>query len=320
MLEGFSSLVLNLYRGCQTVPAPEFQNWALEQIKTIFPFYSAVWLTGWVRNCEYAVHTLHYYNQPRRILEDFDRVDPKERHVLNGRAFQNPGITFRCVAADEFSPALLAHCRRFHVEHLMPTWSVEPISGLGEMISLHRSDAERPFTEDEGRFQQSLVPHLAETWRICRMKKMLSDMPFPNGSNSGAAAVDVKHVLHLVDPGFIQLMQQEWPDWRGPHVPAELAASLARGEAHFVGNTLVIGSLPLNDLTILRVRSKAKVDSLSRREREVAKLFAAGQTNKEIAKSLLLSPATVRNHLTAAYTKLGVNNKVALLEMLREFG
>jgi DNA-binding CsgD family transcriptional regulator len=51
---------------------------------------------------------------------------------------------------------------------------------------------------------------------------------------------------------------------------------------------------------------------LSAREREVAHLAATGFGDKEIARSLGISPTTVRTHIDNAYRKLGVNNRVAL--------
>lgn len=55
---------------------------------------------------------------------------------------------------------------------------------------------------------------------------------------------------------------------------------------------------------------------LSSREAEVALLFAAGSNYKRIALRLGLAPATVRNHLSACYRKLGVDNRGALLAAL----
>ena len=52
--------------------------------------------------------------------------------------------------------------------------------------------------------------------------------------------------------------------------------------------------------------------SLSAREREVAQLVAAGETNRAIAESLLVSPKTVERHLTNILAKLGLRNRAEL--------
>jgi DNA-binding CsgD family transcriptional regulator len=58
--------------------------------------------------------------------------------------------------------------------------------------------------------------------------------------------------------------------------------------------------------------------ALTSREREVALLCDQGLPDKQIARRLDLSPATVRNHISHCYRKLGVNNRVALGRVLRD--
>lgn len=51
---------------------------------------------------------------------------------------------------------------------------------------------------------------------------------------------------------------------------------------------------------------------LSEREREVVRLVAVGRTNQEIADLLHLSVSTVKTHLAAVQSKLGVRNRVEI--------
>lgn len=57
-------------------------------------------------------------------------------------------------------------------------------------------------------------------------------------------------------------------------------------------------------------------DQLSPREREVARLAAAGLTNEEIARDLFLSPKTVDKHVGAALRKLGLHSRRLLSQRL----
>ncbi|MFE2755946.1 response regulator [Actinosynnema sp. NPDC059335] len=52
-------------------------------------------------------------------------------------------------------------------------------------------------------------------------------------------------------------------------------------------------------------------EPLSQRELEVLELIARGSTNREAAKQLFISEATVKTHLLHAYAKLGVNDRAA---------
>lgn len=57
----------------------------------------------------------------------------------------------------------------------------------------------------------------------------------------------------------------------------------------------------------------AKIASLSDREREVIGLVGEGLKNKEIAKRLFISEATVRHHLTSIFAKLAVSDRFSLV-------
>jgi two-component system nitrate/nitrite response regulator NarL len=52
--------------------------------------------------------------------------------------------------------------------------------------------------------------------------------------------------------------------------------------------------------------------SLSQRERQVAEAVARGSTNKEIARVMDITERTVKAHLSAAYEKLGVRDRMQL--------
>ena len=50
---------------------------------------------------------------------------------------------------------------------------------------------------------------------------------------------------------------------------------------------------------------------LTAQEKKVLKLVANGETNKEIAAALCISPATVKRHLENIITKLNLKNRVS---------
>ena len=59
--------------------------------------------------------------------------------------------------------------------------------------------------------------------------------------------------------------------------------------------------------------------SLTEAELKVIRLIAAGSTNRLAAKQLYLSPHTVNAHVRKAFAKLGINSRVQLANMLRDF-
>ena len=57
------------------------------------------------------------------------------------------------------------------------------------------------------------------------------------------------------------------------------------------------------------------IDSLTRRELDVARLAAEGRRAAEISADLHISERTVESHLASIYSKLGINSKTKLVRM-----
>lgn len=67
-------------------------------------------------------------------------------------------------------------------------------------------------------------------------------------------------------------------------------------------------------------KAEALVVPLSRREREILQLLAAGESNKEIADHLNLAEGTVKNHVTSILTKLDVRDRTQAAIRGRQLG
>lgn len=61
--------------------------------------------------------------------------------------------------------------------------------------------------------------------------------------------------------------------------------------------------------------SRDKLETLTRREREVLKLVMVGKTDRQIADELFVSRITVSNHVGHILAKLGVPNRTAAAAM-----
>jgi DNA-binding NarL/FixJ family response regulator len=73
-------------------------------------------------------------------------------------------------------------------------------------------------------------------------------------------------------------------------------------------------------MTVFARQDRRPTIPLSRREREVLELIGAGATNREIARSLHLSPHTVKDHAAALYRKLGVRNRAEASRRAEQLG
>jgi DNA-binding NarL/FixJ family response regulator len=95
---------------------------------------------------------------------------------------------------------------------------------------------------------------------------------------------------------------------------AALATAEAAARASSVAEALASLSIPVEAKPIppLAPRSRRAEVVLSPREREVLALVAEGQTNKDIASALYVSPNTVKRHVTSLLNKLHASTRVQL--------
>jgi DNA-binding NarL/FixJ family response regulator len=86
-----------------------------------------------------------------------------------------------------------------------------------------------------------------------------------------------------------------------------------RSELYRAVRAAARGEAVLSPAVATRVLRHARSDepALSAREVEVLELVARGTTNKEAAKQLFISEATVKTHLLHIYAKLGVADRAA---------
>ncbi len=94
--------------------------------------------------------------------------------------------------------------------------------------------------------------------------------------------------------------------------------SVARGDVVFGP---AVASRVLSYLTgPLSARDPILFPELSERERDVLELMARGMTNSEIARALVVSPKTVRNHASHVFTKLQVADRNEAIGRARHAG
>ncbi len=95
----------------------------------------------------------------------------------------------------------------------------------------------------------------------------------------------------------------------------------ARREELFAGvRAAARGESVLSPSVATRIVSRVRADTaeLSDREGEVLRLVARGRSNREIARTLFVSEATVKTHLTHVYEKLGVGDRAAAVAVAYE--
>lgn len=92
--------------------------------------------------------------------------------------------------------------------------------------------------------------------------------------------------------------------------------SMLSGESPFLSASLV----RILAAASLRVGEPSAASQLTQREREIVRLLTLGLSNQEMASHLSVSRNTVRAHLQAVSTKLGVTGRTRVIARSRELG
>ena len=301
------------------MPTDVFKDWALNECKSLIPFDSYAWSSGsWVAD-KPIVHSVHLHNLDSEFMPGWlshQYVDKLFRDTTN-----QPDRTFNVDIANEYAGTAVyeRHYRQFKIAHIIATATLDTNTLLLNTVSLYRSSAENPFSEEDRALKEALFPHIIEAVRINWLNN-LSKLFHTNRKSTinAIAACDAMGFLLVVIPSFTEVCRMEWPDWQGPTLPNGIFNKLQSTANQFIGVHIVITKLRVGEIALLHVRQKIMADELSIRELEVAQRYAAGEDYKTIAQELAVSPSTIKGHLIKIYAKLGIKEKTGLVaEMQR---
>jgi DNA-binding CsgD family transcriptional regulator len=318
-----SGFLLELYKLTGRGPSLEFSRHALELLQNMLPFDSGLWGTFTGTSDGPQPHWRYLHRLPAQMMAEYEHV--KQYDVLNQQAVANCGRTLNVALTDAepiAHPAIVAHARRWGMEHTLATMLLESPLNLYTAVCLYRNDPGHPFSEAERQFNEAIVPHLVQAWHLNAVQ-FLDTPPSPtSGLARARAIVDRYGVLYNVEPAFASLLRREVRDWEGPRLPMHMVSALDRKAPELRSPSLVMSivrELP-EEMFLISVRARAPIDALSPRELMVAREFASGKTHKEIAKLFGTSPTTVRTQIQIIYTKLDVRTKIDLVhEIQRSF-
>ena len=319
--DAFDRFLVDLYRAGRELDADAFQDFALDRLNGLIPFGGAVWSrAAEEEDGNVLLHSIHAFRLAPEVLTTYQIY--QDRDVLGRMAFAAFGRTVNASNARALvdDPEIRANfIDALGLEHAMSTCLVDAMTSLISSITILRGPGQPAFTERERRLKERVMPHMVEAFGISRLVRLMAlqsrDLPFAYA----AAIVDRTGLLQVAPHAFVELLRREWPQWRGPRLPVPACAGLdAPGRAVF--REIVIRTDPSDQYAWVRIRLAEPIDRLSEREAEVARLSAAGRSNKEIGVALGLSPFTVRNHLNNIYVKLGLSKRTELSAMAAEIG
>jgi DNA-binding NarL/FixJ family response regulator len=147
---------------------------------------------------------------------------------------------------------------------------------------------------------------------------VLMDLRMPAGSGveaiaeltrRGARAKVLVLTTYDTDSDTIPAIEAGATGYLLKDAPREELFAAARAAAE--GRTVLSPAIASRLVSAVRKPAVPAGEVLSAREREVLELVAKGTSNREIARELFISEATVKTHLTHLYGKLAVKDRAA---------
>jgi DNA-binding CsgD family transcriptional regulator len=252
---------------------------------------------------------------PREMMESHARVrhlDHRAQRIIDNpcRAFHFE-IDHEELAGPTFAP-LREHLERHAGHSTLGISATTNDDEVRSVLMIVRGSLERRFTEADRKLFEAIGPHVIEAAAISRGRALPAEETLP------AAVLGRDGRLLQTTPAFVRLL---WPGARpsSSFLPEPALRALRAGRAWTLpgGTHSLHGQPEPHGGYVLRIRTTSTLDRLTAREREIASLFARGQSYKAIAETLELAPATVRNHLQRLYAKLEIGTRAELVDLLQ---
>ncbi len=308
--------ISQLYREAPLIPLNEFAAWALDLLRRVIPFDGGIWGTG--HHLTRKFHTQTTVDVSPQIFHELLRYSEINPIVEKLIASQGKAISMNSILNDEqfYQSELYQVCfKPFGIERILSTIHLDERSGIFDLLTLYRYDREHRFTKQEERTQSRLLFHLFSCASHRQLQELnQGNMPACSSNNIDypSALVDKQGTYHAVTQQFLDILEAEAPEQPTQQFPFEF---IQRSEGFTTGN-LTVEVKQFGELYKLSLRAKSPFDDLTQREKQVIDGICQGNTFKQIAKKLSLSPSTVSNHLYRIYLKLGVHTRSELVEQV----
>jgi DNA-binding CsgD family transcriptional regulator len=303
-------MALELQRLAQNKDIEHFHQAALSCISQLLPFDSAWWGRAALIDGLPEAHSAYLYNLPQRYLTDWHSI--RHLDVTVDRVHEVPG---QAVIIDMRDPAsgegLKWLGESYGIGELLCIVYIDPQTHLSDHLALYRAPDAPRFTEHDCVLLNNIMLHLVAAVSANQIRTLVAAREtLTHPRNLALAVCDQQGTLHCTERGFVDLLLGEWPHWSGPCLPVLMNAG------GYESKSLQIEASPVGDLLLLAARSRTVLTQLSPREHDVAQGFGEGKTYKEVARELGMSPNTVRHHIRAIYSKLGVKDKARIAHLL----
>lgn len=302
-----SDFILAIHDASMYLSPAEFHRWALKEIRHYIDFDFAIWGGGNGHSRE--LHMATVLDQVDTFFETWEAVKHDDQYA--DLVIGNTGQTWSIEQLPGFrhSQAYSEHWGRYFARQMVSTMEVDTHTGLHIFVTLARENQQAPFNALDIQTKNVITQHLFLASRH-------NDMHYLRANQAPAAFIDQRGLLHASLPEFCALLVNEWGRHAGQCLPEAVNIALWK-TGRYQSCHLSLDAERFNNRLLVRAAIRPLV-SLSPREEEIACMYAVGNSHKEVAQTLGISPTTVRTHLARVYQKLSIADKGSLAIWLTE--
>lgn len=305
-MQKLPQLINDMHEASLHQDAKDFKHWLLAELKTAIDFDFAIWGQGDGQSRE--LHSAFVFQQTPQLFNTWESVKFEDDYA--NLVIGNTGQTWSSGQLRKFkqSKAYNEHWRLYQAREMISTMHVEQSTGLHAFLTLVRDQQQKPFSSQEIALKHQITQHAFFATKH-------NDMHILSRQPVAAALLDSQGLLHALLPNFSELLNLEWRQ-QGNKLPANVSQALWR-YGRYQGREITLQASPCAERLMVQA-SLRPCCQLSAREQMVAQAYASGQSYKQVAKAMGISPATVRTYLARTYEKTGVANKAELLLWLQQ--
>ena len=314
----FSRFITELNHRALSEDAEGLARWAVDDLSRRIGF-DAAWY-GWARlgPDTVEVHANAALNLPDDYYANWQAMSDQD--LLARTMIEVPGIVAQYDRRQSRqTDGMVDLADRYGLTRMATAMNGEAGAYANFYLSSYRVGANtRQWTREERDFLKCAVDQLSAA-----MKLSTAEPGRPANPESVTILASENGVGLLGLQALRAQFGDVWPRWTGDTLPEQLARLIGMPGQHILPDcdlSVTVEQPPrfqglgLRRITLRRLN---RCDLLTAREREVARQLADGRSAKEVARSLGVAPATVRNQTQSIYQKLQVDNRAMLASMVR---
>lgn len=319
-LKLFSSFISEVNDRACVSDAESLARWAVSDLSQKIGFDCAWYGWAQLKPEGVEIHANSTFNLPSKYYATWCEIS--EHDLLAANILENPG---KAASYDRYSgvqnEGMVSLSDTFGLQKMATAMHSRPGRVASFYISGYRSGKiARALSPEELDFLQCSVDQLSSA-----MKLSVTEMSGNGHKNAVSIFVNEDGIGILGLQNLRDKFGNFWPDWDGNRLPKYLRKLMDQPGQHVLvdHNLVVTCEAPpgLNEMGLRKfsLRPLTLFDMLTKREREVARVLAAGKSHKQAARLLGVAPATIRNQTQSIYSKLQVDNRSNLAAVVNKF-